>query len=70
MTYEMYADAYVECGDGWRWRFHITDAAGLFEISYEEWNEQAREWKPKGKAEALHVQAIQQIIDALKLLSQ
>jgi hypothetical protein len=68
MNYQMYANAYVECGDGWRWHFIVTDEAGLFEIRYEEWVEADRKWIDKGIAESLHIEAIPHLIDAMKVL--
>jgi hypothetical protein len=58
----MYAEAYVDSGEGWRWRFHVTDAAGLLGIESQAWDEKERVWKSEGPAEHLHVQAIPQII--------
>lgn len=66
----MYASTFVECGDGWRWHLNVIDAAGLFEIRYEEWSEHERKWIDKGIAESLHIQAIPQLIDALRVLQQ
>ena len=68
MKYHMYANAFVECSDGWRWNFIITDEVGIFEIRYEEWNESERKWVDKGIAESLHLKSIPQIIDALKVI--
>lgn len=70
MHYFMYTDVFVDAGEGWRWRFHVTDEAGLFDITSEEFDEATREWKPNGNSLTLHVQAIPMIREALAVLEK
>ena len=70
MNYFMYTDVYVDAGEGRRWRLHVIDEAGLFEITTEEWDETGKRWKTEEAAPttSLHVQAIPQLREALKVL--
>ena len=64
ITYTSYSDRFVECGDGWRWKFSNIDEI-LIEVAYEEWDTDARTWNSRGPTLSMAVEAVDHWIKCL-----
>jgi hypothetical protein len=69
MTIQLYKEAFVEDGDTWRWRFSSSDE-GLFNIEYQEYDKETKQWFTKGPAQDLWTSAKDQIIEAIKTVCE
>lgn len=66
----MWIEAFVDCVE-WRWRFYTADVPGVVSIEYQEWDDEAKKWKPSENANVqFGPDEIESVCDALKLVSQ